>query len=166
MLLPGRNAALAEGFRWEAAVWAEGWAPQFVIPESNGVPNPEGSVALRVITEPGNRRITLHVPRRVSGDGDLRAWACCAILLRQDGFPSPGVWRVRDVLEEAQQWRLGGAGEEGGYARIIDVIWGDGEIPTQKSMLPGSLPGAGPRDELPPQAFPQLRMLRPGDTGG
>ena len=31
MLMPGRNAALQEGYGWEYAIWAEGWTPQVVM---------------------------------------------------------------------------------------------------------------------------------------
>ncbi len=165
LLLPGRNAALADGFGWEAAVWAEGWTPQFLIPNSNGVPKPDGSVAFRVITDPADHRITLRVPREPFGDGDPATWAYTAILLSQDGFPSPGVWRVRDILAEAGQWRFGGARDDVNHTRIIDVAWAGGTEPGQESMLSDYPASEGPLADSAPEAFPRIQMLIPQGSG-
>jgi hypothetical protein len=41
--------------------------------------------------------------------------------MSQEGFPSTGVRRVRDVETSAQQFRLGGAPNDANHTRIIDV---------------------------------------------
>jgi hypothetical protein len=42
-------------------------------------------------------------------------------VLSQEGFPTSGVRRVRDVEQSAQQFRLGGAPDDANHTRIIDV---------------------------------------------
>ena len=37
------------------------------------------------------------------------SWRYLAVVMSQEGYPSGGVWRIRDANVEAAQWRLGGA---------------------------------------------------------
>jgi carbohydrate-binding DOMON domain-containing protein len=161
LLLPGRNAALAEGFGWEAAVWAEGWTPQFLRPDEGGTAVQDGQVSFKVICDPAGHRVSLRVPRVAFGDGDPTQWAYAAVVLSQDGFPSPGVWRVRDVEPEAQQWRLGGGPEAANHPRLVDVAWPAQAETTQQDMLSEFQPSAVPPDTLMAEDFVQLLMLRP-----
>jgi alpha-amylase/alpha-mannosidase (GH57 family) len=161
LLLPGRNAALADGYGWEVAIWAEGWTPQFVVPDDDGNPKQDGTVTFKVIADPANQRFTLRVPRAAFGDGDPGQWAFAAVLLSQDGFPSAGVWRVRDVATTAQQWRLGGGPDDANHTRILDLAWAEGAASTQESMLSAYPSSPGPLDGLEPEDFPQIEMLRP-----
>ncbi len=161
MLLPGRNAALAEGFGWEAAVWAEGWTPQFLRPDEQGAPIQDGQVSFKVIRDVEGQRISLRVPRQAFGEGDPSQWAYAAVLLSQDGFPSPGVWRVRDVEVDASQWRIGGGPADVNHTRILDIAWPGQADVTQLQMLANYPPAAEAVDSLAPEPFPQLLMLRP-----
>jgi carbohydrate-binding DOMON domain-containing protein len=161
LLLPGRNAALAEGFGWEAAVWAEGWTPQFLRPDEQGTPIQDGQIGFKVITDPESQRISLRVPREAFGEGDPTQWAYAAVLLSQDGFPSPGVWRVRDVEPEASQWRLGGGPVDANHTRILDIAWPVQAEVSQQQMLADYTPAAEGVDSLAPERFAQVPMLRP-----
>jgi hypothetical protein len=61
--------------------------------------------------------------------------------LSQDGFPSAGVRRVRDVQKDAVQWRVGGAPDDVNHTRIMDAAWPVGVSPTQEEFL-GEYPAA------------------------
>jgi len=124
LLLPGRNAALTSGNGWEYAVWAEGWTPQFVAPDLSTLePKQVTGVSFKVIVDPGSSTVTLRVPKSAFGEGDPAAWGYAAMVMSQEGFPSAGVWRVRDGQETAAQWKFGGvpAGATN-YPRIFDLI--------------------------------------------
>jgi hypothetical protein len=161
MLLPGRNAALAEGFGWEAAVWAEGWTPQFLRPDEQGTPVQDGQVSFKVISDVPGSRVTLRVPRAAFGEGDPSQWAFAAVVLSQDGFPSPGVWRVREVEPEASQWRIGGGPVDANHTRILDIPWPETADGTQQELLSNYTASGEAVDSLPPESFAQLPMLRP-----
>ena len=49
------------------------------------------------------------------------SWGYAVALLSQEGFPSPGVRRVRDVSAEASQYRIGGGAGGVNDTRILDV---------------------------------------------
>jgi hypothetical protein len=161
LLLPGRNAALGEESGWEYAVWAEGWTPQFIAPDESGSPKMVGSVTFKVIVDRAARRVQLRVPRSAFGGGDPMTWAYAAAVLSQDGFPSAGVWRVRDVLPMAEQWRIGGGPDDVNHTRIMDYAWPAGSERTQEAML-SAYPGSpGPPDALTESDFPLVGMLSP-----
>ncbi len=134
LLLPGRNAALSAGNGWEYAVWAEGWTPQFIAPDAqSGAPQQVTGVSFKVIVDPAAQTVTLRVPRFVFGEGDPATWGFAAAVLSQEGYPSTGVWRVRDVNFSAEQWRFGGAPQDANHTRIIDLAWDS--TPAQNEIL-------------------------------
>jgi len=97
-LLPGRNAALAEGFGWDIALWAEGWTPGVYAPDEQGKPKPVPGASLRIAVNPNQRTVLLRVPRRIFGAGfDPRQAAYLAAVLSQEGFPSPEASRIPGV---------------------------------------------------------------------
>ena len=110
---------------------------------------------MTVIPDAGQSKITVKVPRSVLGD-DPGNWAYAAVVLSQDGYPSAGVWRVRDVNPDAQQWRLGGGPDDKNHTRIIDILWPADAAPTQEEMLSTYAHGGLDADDLA-----QLEMLRP-----
>jgi carbohydrate-binding DOMON domain-containing protein len=134
LLLPGRNAALSAGNGWEYAVWAEGWTPQFVAPDAqSNTPKQVTGVSFKVIVDPAAQLVTLRVPRAAFGEGDPAEWGYAAVVLSQEGYPSTGVWRVRDVNPSAGQWRFGGAPQDTNHTRIIDLAWDS--TPAQEEIL-------------------------------
>jgi len=80
--------------------------------------------------------------------------------MSQEGFPSSGVRRIRDVEPAAQQWRLGGAPADINHTRIIDVAFPDeGE---QEALLSGyPSVSSGSIDELEADDYPLVPMVTP-----
>ncbi|MDW8317740.1 MAG: glucodextranase DOMON-like domain-containing protein [Anaerolineae bacterium] len=173
-LLPGRNAAVPADQGWEFAVWAEGWTPGLYGPPAAGETTPQqigDAGTLTIISDPGQRQITIRVPKRVLAERlgmtpealQPKTWRYLGVVLSQEGFPSSGVWRVRDVLVSAQQWRVGGApANSTTHTRILDVAYPAGFTPTQEEALSNFTPqavDAGRFDQLSPDDFAQLPML-------
>lgn len=133
LLLPGRNAAVAEGDGWEYVLWIEGWTAGIFRAGPDGKPE-QVDASFDVIADPVQRKVTVRVPKAVLGDTP-EAWRYLAVVLGQEGYPSSGVWRVRDVEPQAAQWRFGGGPADTNHTRIIDVAWPAGRAPTQEESL-------------------------------
>ncbi len=171
MLLPGRNAAMSPGNEWEFAVWAEGWYPGLFGPPSADSPEPApigGADTLSIISDPGQNKITIRVPKAVLAESlgvgvdelDPAEWGYLGVALGQEGYPASGVWRVRDVEPVAQQWRFGGGPADINHTRIIDLAWPEGRTPTQEEMLSTYTAVAGGNlDDLGSDDFAQLSMI-------
>jgi hypothetical protein len=138
-----------------------GWTPQVVAPDEDGAPKMVSGVTVKVIVDRAGNRVQLRVPRSAFAGGDPATWAYAAAVLSQDGFPSTGVWRVRDVLAQAEQWRVGGAPEDANHTRIIDYAWPQEKDPTQEDMLSGYVSSPGPLTTLEADDYPQVEMLLP-----
>jgi carbohydrate-binding DOMON domain-containing protein len=154
LLLPGRNAALQEGFGWDVAIWAEGWTPGIFAPGEDGPVEIGGS--LSIITNPGQRRITIRVSRNAL-PGDPSEWAFAVTVAGQEGFPAAGVWRIRDVLAEAEQWRIGGAPDDTNHTRILDVVYPEAGV--QEAMLSNYRSSTARIGELGPDDFGQVPVI-------
>jgi alpha-amylase/alpha-mannosidase (GH57 family) len=162
MLLPGRNAALMDGYGWEFAIWAEGWNSQVVqtSPETlQPLSYSEASSAMKIMVDASQNAVVIRVPLSFLGEGNPEDWAYTAVVLGQEGYPSEGVWRVRDVEPNAAQWRFGGAPAASNHTRIIDLILpGDAEL--DQTLLLSDFPTTqGSIDALSPDDFAQLPML-------
>jgi len=163
LLLEGRNAALTEGNGWEYAIWVEGWHQKVIRPDAQGNPKDMSGVGMKVTVDPAQRQVTIRVPLSVFGeDADPATWGYVATVLSQDGFPSPGVRRVRDIQPTAEQWRCGGAPDDTNHTRIMDLVWPEGASPTQEEML-GTYPASQEKDmdALSADDFAQVKSLRP-----
>ncbi len=164
LLLPGRNASLAKGYGWEYAIWVEGWLQQI------WTVNPAGELAqfkasFKTVVNPDRQTVVVRVPKEIFGKSvDLRRWAYLAAVLSQEGYPSPGVWRVRDVEKEPRQWRMGGAPDDTNHTRIVDLAWPEGVSPSQEEIL-GKYPPSKETDleKLAPDDFCQIPPLKPGE---
>ena len=156
LLLPGRNATLAPEHGWEYAVTMEGWDPALYL-AADGTWE-ETKPTMRVVTFGDRGRVVIRVPLHLLGEGDPARWGYAAVLLSQEGFPSSGVRRVRDVEPTAQQWRLGGAPSGINHTRIMDVAW---PVPGEQERLLSSYPPvtAGTIDDLGPDDFGQVPLL-------
>ena len=175
-LLPGRNAALPGGSGWEFAIWAEGWTPGLYGPPTVDSPEPAqiGDIStLNIISDPGQSKITIRVARKVFAESlgvsvdalDPASWGYVAMVMSQEGYPSSGVWRIRDVNEDMAQWRLGGAPPESNiHPRIIDMAYPADSAISQEEALNGFTPravDASEFDALSPDDFAQLPLVRP-----
>jgi len=159
LLLPGRNAALSSSYGWDYVVWAEGWQPGIYAPDpSSGEPK-QVNISFKVIVDPAKQSVTLRVPKEAFGDGNPAEWAYTAVVLSQEGYPSTGVWRVRDVQAATAQWKIGGGPDDVNHTRIMDVAWpADGEG-TQEEFLSSYTASQGPVETLTADNFAQLPML-------
>ena len=86
--------------------------------------NGHGHVGRRIaLGEAGRKGRAWRLPLDLLGGGDPASWGYAVALLSQEGYPSSGVRRVRDVLPAAEQWALGGAPATGvTHTRIIDLL--------------------------------------------
>jgi alpha-amylase/alpha-mannosidase (GH57 family) len=172
-LLPGRNAALPDGTGWEFAVWAEGWTPGLYGPPAGDAPSPMqlgDSGTLNIVSDPGQSKVTIRVPKKVFAENlgvdvsalDPASWRYLGVVMSQEGFPASGVWRIRDVEPNPQQWRLGGAPADTNHTRIIDVAYPADLTPAQEATL-STYPPSQERnmDALGPDDFPQLPLVAP-----
>ena len=122
-MLPGRNLALADGYRWDYAITAEGWEPAIFKPGADGPEKVATGSQFSILTDPGQRKVTILVPKDLLGDNPTD-WKYAVIIMGQEGYPSSGVMRVRDVSTTAEQWRFGGAPSGAtNHTRVIDLVW-------------------------------------------
>jgi hypothetical protein len=164
LLMPGRNAALAEGFGWEYAVWAEGWTPQVVQVDPETLEPKEyteASGGMTIAVDPASSEVVVRVPLSFLPEGDPAEWAFAAAVLGQEGYPTEGVWRVRNVSLYAAQYIFGGAPGDSNHTRIIDLILPDGQTPTQEDWLSDYESINGSVDDMTPDDFAQIPMMAP-----
>lgn len=170
LMLGGRNAALSENNGWDFAVWVEGWNQKILTPDEDGKAVEQPGSPIRVIVEGGSGRVTMLLPKealaQALGDNvaaqDPADWGYVAAVLSQEGFPAPGVRRVRDIQEEATQWRFGGATEGSNGTRIIDLVWPEDASRSQREILSDFAPRESDNmDELAPGDFARVPLLRP-----
>jgi alpha-amylase/alpha-mannosidase (GH57 family) len=157
LALPGRNAALEPGHGWEYGLTIEGWYPALYTATNDGaIEETEPSLAVSVFADKG--RVVVRLPASLMGGGDPAEWGFSVALLSQEGFPSSGVRRVRDVAPVAAQWVGGGAANDLSHTRIIDVAWP--EEGTQETWLADYRSTSTGIDELAPDDFAQLPLLQ------
>ena len=155
MLLPARNAALSADYGWDYAVWVNGWTPTLYVPGDEG---PEAvPVEVQVLPDPGQRKVTVKVPRSALGD-DPENWAYLATVMSHDGY---GPNNVRELDPTASQWQVGGRPDGTNYPRILDLAWPADGRPTQEAMLGEYALSQDSVDELGPDDFAQLGMIAP-----
>jgi len=125
LLLPGRNAALGPDDGWDVAIAVEGWMSKVVRIGTDGSRiEDRPPMTITVLRDEG--RVIVRVPRAALGvDTDPATWRVAVALLSQEGFPSAGVDRVRDVASSASQWVLGGGSGEPTATRIVDLLHPD-----------------------------------------
>jgi hypothetical protein len=155
--LPGRNATLVEGAAWDYAIHVEGWTSGVYVP---GEPTPERIAEASeffVLADPGQQKVTIRVPKSILGD-DPENWRYATAVLSQEGFPSGGVWRVRDVLPTAEDWRIGGAPDgTTNHTRIMDLVWA--EAGQQEAWLSAFTPSTTGQADLTADDFARVEMF-------
>jgi alpha-amylase/alpha-mannosidase (GH57 family) len=156
MLIDGRNAAVASPGGWERALTVEGWEPAlFSATNDDDVEETRPTMTTLVFGDDG--RVVVRIARDLFPEGDPSAWGYTVAVMSQEGFPSAGVRRIRDVESVAQQWRIGGGDGSINGTRIIDILWPlEGE---QEAMLtaPATIT-LGTTDDLTPDDFAQLGL--------
>lgn len=156
LLLPGRNAALVETAGWEQAITVEGWDPAIYLAGEDGAWE-ETKPSFDVVTF--GDRVVIRIPAALLPAGDPAGWGYAAVVMSQEGFPSAGVRRIRDVAPVAQQWQLGGAPAGINHTRILDVA-----TPTEHESLLSGYPAvaSGSVDDLGPDDFGQVALITAG----
>jgi len=154
MLIDGRNAAIASPGGWERALTIEGWEPAlFTATSDDDVNETQPTMTMLVFGDDG--RVVVRIAKELFPEGDPSAWGYAVAVMSQEGFPSPGVRRIRDVEPVAQQWRIGGGDGSINGTRILDMLWpleGD-----QEAMLTAPVTiTSGAIDDLTPEDFAQL----------
>ena len=157
--LPGRNLALAEGSAWDYAITVEGWESKIFTPGDNAPTEIAGPGDFQVITDPGQRKVTIRVPKSILGDAP-ETWRFAAVVMSQEGYPSAGVLRVRDVAPTAEQWRIGGAPAGATNAtRVLDLVWP--EAGQQETWLSDFAPSTAAQGSLTTDDFARVEMIAP-----
>jgi alpha-amylase/alpha-mannosidase (GH57 family) len=161
MLLPGRNAALAPENGWDIALWIEGWTPQVIVLDADGLPvnYTEATSAMKVYVDNSQNAVVASIPAKFFGEGEPAEWAFAVSLLGQEGYPADGVWRVRDVNQKAEAYRFGGAPADNNHTRIIDLLIPDGAEVSQQDALSAYPSSASPVDGKGPDDFAIVPML-------
>ena len=158
--LPGRNLAAADGFAWDYAVTVEGWESKVFTPGDAGPVEIAGPADFQVVTDPGQQKVTIRVPKTILGESPAQ-WRYAAMVMSQEGFPSAGVLRVRDVAPAAEQWRIGGAPAGATNAtRVIDLVWA--EAGQQEAWLSDFTPSSATQGDLGPGDFATVEFMTPG----
>jgi carbohydrate-binding DOMON domain-containing protein len=164
MLLPGRNVALMEGYGWEYAVFAEGWVPQVFQPDPDTLEEKEyseASSAMIINVDISKNAVIIRVPLSFLGDGNPEDWAYTAVVLSQEGYPTEGVLRVRNIAPDAAQWVFGGGGGYANETRIIDLIL-PADAEWDQATLLGDFEGIfGSVEGLTPDDYARVPMLVP-----
>lgn len=153
--LAGRNAALEEGNGWDFALTIEGWQSALYAADDGSVEQMQPSLSLLVFGDTG--RVVVSLPRGLLGEGDPAKWGYSVAVLSQEGFPSPGVRRVRDVSAAAEQWLAGGAPNDSSHTRIFDIAWPEPGV--QEARLSDYRPATGSVDELVADDLAQIPLL-------
>jgi alpha-amylase/alpha-mannosidase (GH57 family) len=156
-MIDGRNAALEKDAGWERALTVEGWEPAlFVATSDDDVNETQPTLTTLVFGDKG--RVVVRVARDLFPEGDPAAWGYSVALMSQEGFPSSGVRRVRDVTTSAQQYRIGGSDGSLNATRILDLLWPEEGV--QEEMLTAATPiASGNLDDLTPDDFSQVKVL-------
>jgi len=74
---------------------------------------------------PQEHTIAVTVPKKIIGDRP-QDWGYLVVLTSQEGFPATGNWRVREVLANAEEYRLGGGRDDNLDPNIIDILAPEG----------------------------------------
>lgn len=159
LLLPGRNLGLQEGYGWDVAVWGEGWYPEVLVPDPESGEALSANTEIKILVDPATNTVTLRVPRVIFGDSTPENWAYAAVVMSQDGYPSLGVWRIRDVNQSAEQWRLGGAAAGNNHTRVVDMVWSADYDGTQADFLSNFTPNDKGQSDLTIDDFALIPMF-------
>lgn len=160
LLLPGRGARLSKEEAWHYAVWVEGWSQGLYRVDDAGLPQ-KTDVPLKVVVDAAGRTVSIRVPKSALGDNPA-GWGYLCAICSQEGYPAPGVWRVREVKKTAEQWRFGGGINGWSDPGILDLAWAQGELPSQAEMLSGFISVEETNvSKIPEESFAKVLLLFP-----
>lgn len=119
--LPGRYVLFQPGNEWDHAIWVEGWIQKTFGPNFQEIPEAKPVV----LVDEAKGVVVIRVPISIVGVPEKFN----VLIMGQEGFPSEGNWRVRDVTEKGAQWRFGGGSNQPGEPNVIDML-----VPPGKSQ--------------------------------
>jgi len=154
-LIAGRNAALAAGNGWEYGITLEGWQPAIYTADPDGT-TIETTPSFDVAVFGDKGKVQMRIDRSLFADGDLSSWGYAVAVMSQEGFPSSGVRRVRDVGADSGQWVLGGAPPDANHTRIVDVAWA---MPGEQETLLSSYPAVNDMGGLTADDFGVIPLI-------
>lgn len=156
IMLPGRNLGFSDA-AWDYAITVEGWESGIYVPGDGGPQQVAESSEFQVAVDPGQQKVTIRVPKSILGENPAD-WHYAAAVLSQEGYPSGGVMRVRDVLPVEEQWRIGGGPPDAtNHTRVMDIVWETaGE---QEDWLSDFSPVGVPQGDLTPGDFAAIPMF-------
>lgn len=159
-MLPGRNLTFDPEYAWDYAITVEGWESGIYAPTADGGQEQIAeSSEFSVLADSGQRKVTIRVPKTILGDAP-ESWHYAAVVMSQEGFPSAGVMRIRDVVPTAEQWRIGGAPAGAtNHTRVMDLVWP--EEGRQEEWLSAFAVSATEQPELTAEDFATVPMFRP-----
>ncbi len=156
--LPGRNASWEPGSGWDRALTVEGWYPALYVAEADGTTT-ETEPTFKVLVFSDKGRVSVRIPRELIGDGDPSKWSYAVALMSQEGYPSSGVRRIRDVESTGSQYRIGGGDGSLNGTRILDLLAPEPGL--QEAMLAEyEAVTTGSVDDLGDDDFAQVAPLR------
>jgi hypothetical protein len=156
-LLPGRNLSLEDGLAWDFAITVEGWESGVFILGDGGPERVAAASDLLIVADPGQQKVTVRVPLSILGENP-ETWRYAAMVMSQEGYPSGGVMRVRDVNVVAEQWRIGGApAGSTNHTRVMDLVWA--EPGQQETWLSAFTPKTGAQSELTEADFARIGLI-------
>ena len=159
-LFPGRNAVADGG--WDYGLWIEGWEGGLYAAKAEGNPDQISGVEIKTIVDGPNGRVTVRLPKKALPKGDPASWKYMAAVLGQEGYPSTGVWRVRDVAPAAGQYKFGGALPGTNGTRIIDLaIPADNATTQAQALTPPRASQEASADKLAVEDLATIPMLAP-----
>lgn len=153
-LIDGRNASLGDGNGWEYGITIEGWDPAIYVATGDGTVE-ETKPTVDIITFGDKGKVMVRVAKALL-PGDPTLWGVAVAVMSQEGFPSSGVRRIRDVESSAQQWRVGGGTGHANGTRIIDVLW---PTESEAEKLLSDYPPANSLDGLTPDDYGTLPLV-------
>jgi alpha-amylase/alpha-mannosidase (GH57 family) len=156
LLIPGRNAALPEGTGWEYGITVEGWDPAIYLVGPDGAVE-ETKPSFDVVVFGDKGKVTVKIPQRLL-PGDPSTWSFGVAVMSQEGFPSSGVRRIRDVEAAAAQYRVGGSPGGINATRILDVVLAD-EGRQEELLASFEVVASGDVDGLGPEDFGILGLV-------
>ena len=112
--LPGRYVVFQPGSEWDYAVWVEGWIQKTLGPDFQEIPEAKPVV----LVDEAKGVVVIRLPLSVVGLPEKFN----VLIMGQEGYPSEGNWRVRDVTEMGAQWRFGGGSNQPGEPNVIDML--------------------------------------------
>ena len=154
VLIDGRNAALADGNGWEYGVTVEGWDPAIYVADADGTLE-ETNPTFDIITFGDKGKVVVRIPKALLA-GDPATWGVAAVVMSQEGFPSSGVRRIRDVDPAPSQWKIGGSNGDINATRILDVVWA---IPGEAESMLTDYPPSNTLEGLVGADFPKVPLL-------